>query len=96
MSKQLDHNTTLLRNLGCPIFYADCYQSAGVGVLDIFDFFCFQNRFVTQNPYACYCNTSTVAAVRDVFDFLCLQKTFVAGYPQKAMELHHRNILAGR
>jgi Laminin B (Domain IV) len=61
--------------------YADCDQSTGTGVLDIFDFLCFQNAFVAAEPYACDCDTSTGPAVCDIFDFLCFQNAFVAGCP---------------
>jgi uncharacterized membrane protein len=61
--------------------YADCDQSTGAGVLDIFDFLCFQNSFVNADPYACDCDTSTGPRVCDVFDFLCFQNSFVAGCP---------------
>ena len=57
--------------------YADCDQS---GVLDIFDFLCFQNSFVNGEPYACDCDI-TPAPVCDIFDFLCFQTAFVAGCP---------------
>ena len=33
-----------------PSCYADCDQSPGIGVLDIFDFLCFQNAFVSGCP----------------------------------------------
>jgi probable HAF family extracellular repeat protein len=61
--------------------YADCDTSTGVGVLDVFDFLCFQNAFVSGDPYACDCDTSTGPLVCDVFDFLCFQDAFVAGCP---------------
>ncbi len=61
--------------------YADCDPSTGVGVLDIFDFLCFQNSFVAADPYACDCDTSTGPATCDIFDFLCFQNAFVAGCP---------------
>ncbi len=61
--------------------YADCDQSTGVGVLDVFDFLCFQNSFVNAEPYACDCDTSTGPGVCDIFDFLCFQDAFVAGCP---------------
>jgi FG-GAP repeat len=64
-----------------PLCYADCDQSTGAGVLDIFDFLCFQTAFVTNNPYACDCTTSTGPLVCDVFDFLCFQNSFVTGCP---------------
>ncbi len=60
---------------------ADCDQSTGTGVLDIFDFLCWQNSFVLGEPYACDCDTSTGNGVCDVFDFLCFQDAFVAGCP---------------
>ena len=60
--------------------YADC---DGSGMLDIFDFLCFQNSFVNGEPYACDCDTSTGTnpPVCDIFDFLCFQNAFVAGCP---------------
>jgi probable HAF family extracellular repeat protein len=60
---------------------ADCDQSTGAGVLDIFDFLCFQDLFVAGDPYACDCDTSTGPLVCDIFDFLCFQNAFVAGCP---------------
>ena len=61
----------------CP---ADC---DGSGVLDIFDFLCFQNSFVNGESYACDCDTTTgtLPPVCDIFDFLCFQNAFVAGCP---------------
>ena len=61
--------------------YADCDQSTGAGVLDLFDFLCFQNNFVLGEPYACDCDTSTGPLVCDLFDFLCFQDAFVGGCP---------------
>ncbi len=59
--------------------YADCDQSTGPGVLDIFDFLCFGNMFATNDPYACGCDTSTGPGVCDIFDFLCFGNAFSAG-----------------
>jgi hypothetical protein len=75
-------NDTVVR-LECEgiICYADCDQSTGNGVLDIFDYLCFQNSFVSSEPYACDCDTSTGNGVCDVFDFLCFQDAFVGGCP---------------
>ncbi len=61
--------------------YADCDPSTGPGVLDIFDFLCFGNRFHAGDPYACDCDTSTGANVCDIFDFLCFGNAFSAGCP---------------
>ena len=61
--------------------HPDCDLSSGPGVLDIFDFLCFQNSFVIGEKYACDCDTSTGFGVCDVFDFLCFQSAFVAGCP---------------
>jgi len=61
--------------------YADCDRSTGSGMLDVFDFLCFQNAFVSQRPYACDCDTTTGNGVCDIFDFLCFQNAFVAGCP---------------
>ena len=60
---------------GVPSCYADCDPN---GVLDIFDFLCFQNSFVLGEPYACECDPDPVC---DIFDFLCFQNAFVAGCP---------------
>jgi hypothetical protein len=56
---------------GC---YADC---DGTGVLDVFDFLCFQDAFVSGDPYADCTGEGTL----DVFDFLCFQDAFVTGCP---------------
>ena len=61
--------------------YADCDTSTGIGVLDIFDFLCFGNRFSAGDPYACDCDTSTGPNVCDIFDFLCFGNEFNAGCP---------------
>jgi hypothetical protein len=61
--------------------YPDCDTSTGPGVLDIFDFLCFQNRYDAGSPYACDCGTSTGPGVCDIFDFLCFQNAFDAGGP---------------
>lgn len=63
---------------GC---YPDCDTTTGPGVLDIFDFLCFQNRYDVGAPYACDCDTSTGRGVCDIFDFLCFQNAFDAGCP---------------
>jgi hypothetical protein len=63
----------------CATCYADCDTSTGTGTLDIFDFLCFQNAFVANDPYACDCDTTTGTRVCDIFDFLCFQNAFVAG-----------------
>ena len=61
--------------------YADCDQSTGVGVLDIIDFLCFQDSFVSGTAYACDCDTSTGPLVCDIIDFLCFQNAFAMGCP---------------
>lgn len=61
--------------------YADCDQGTGAGVLDMNDFLCFQDSFITAKPYACNCDNSTGLGNCDVFDFLCYQSAFVAGCP---------------
>ena len=60
--------------------YADCDRTTGTGVLDIFDFLCFQNSFVGGDPegYACSCAKGGTP-VCDIFDFLCFQNAFVGG-----------------
>ena len=61
--------------------YPDCDTSTGVGVLDIFDFLCFGNRFAANDPFACDCDTTTGVGVCDIFDFLCFGNAFNAGCP---------------
>ena len=61
--------------------YPDCDTSTGPGVLDIFDFLCFQNRYDANDPYACDCDTSTGPGLCDIFDFLCFQNAFAGGCP---------------
>jgi len=78
---QVDGIKVTAEVIDCSTCYADCDQSTGPGVLDVFDFLCFQNSFVAGNPYACDCDTSTGPGVCDVFDFLCFQNAFVAGCP---------------
>ena len=51
---------------------ADC---DGSGVLDFFDFLCFQNHFAAGDPYA-DCDAS---GALDFFDFLCFQNLFAGG-----------------
>jgi hypothetical protein len=63
---------------GC---YPDCDTQTGIGVLDIFDFLCFGNRFTANDPYACDCDVSTGMGVCDIFDFLCFGNAFTAGCP---------------
>ena len=63
---------------GC---YPDCDSSTGPGVLDIFDFLCFQNRYAAGASYACNCDTTTGQDLCDIFDFLCFQNAYSAGCP---------------
>jgi hypothetical protein len=56
---------------GC---YADC---DGNGVLDFFDFLCFQNLFLAADPRG-DCDRN---GVFDFFDFLCFQNAFLVGCP---------------
>ena len=59
--------------------YPDCDTSTGPGILDIFDFLCFGNRFAAGDPYACDCDVSTGPGLCDIFDFLCFGNEFSAG-----------------
>jgi len=61
----------------CEECYADCDSSTGAGTLDIFDFLCFQDAYVSGDLYA-DCDGS---GGLDVFDFLCFQNAFVVGCP---------------
>jgi hypothetical protein len=54
--------------------YPDCDDN---GVLDFFDFLCFQNAFLAGDPYADCDGNGTL----DFFDFLCFQNAFLAGCP---------------
>ena len=54
--------------------YGDCDSN---GVLDIFDFLCFQNAFVAGDPYA-DCDRD---GQWTLFDFVCFQSEFVGGCP---------------
>ncbi|MFG0285271.1 MAG: S8 family serine peptidase [Phycisphaerales bacterium JB039] len=54
--------------------YPDCN---GDGILDLFDFLCFQNQFGAGEPEA-DCNGD---GILDLFDFLCFQNEFAAGCP---------------
>jgi hypothetical protein len=60
---------------------ADCDQSTGCGILDVFDFLCFQDAWYRGAPLACGCDASTGPLSCDIFDFLCFQDAFVAGCP---------------
>lgn len=62
-----------------PACWADCDQSTGAGVLDVFDFLCFGNLFAAGDPYACDCDASTGRGVCDVFDYLCFGNAFSQG-----------------
>jgi hypothetical protein len=56
----------------------DCYPDCNDdGVLDFFDFLCFQNAFLAGDPWA-DCDGD---GVLDFFDFLCFQNEFLAGCP---------------
>lgn len=58
--------------LECSPCYADC---DGSGVLDVFDFICFQNRLVSMNPEADCDENGTLNA----FDYLCFVEAFALG-----------------
>jgi uncharacterized membrane protein len=60
-----------------PFCYADCDRSSGKGVLDLFDFLCFINKFNSNDPYG---NCDNDGAF-DLFDFLCFINHFNAGCP---------------
>jgi len=54
--------------------YSDCDAT---GVLDFWDFLCFQNAFAVGDPYA-DCDGDGDSTF---FDFLCFQNEFIAGCP---------------
>ncbi|MFG0284325.1 MAG: GC-type dockerin domain-anchored protein, partial [Phycisphaerales bacterium JB039] len=63
---------------GIPDECEDCYADCdGDGILDLFDFLCFQNAFATADPYA-DCDGD---GLFDIFDFLCFQNAFGVGCP---------------
>jgi glucose/arabinose dehydrogenase len=68
---------SIYRIVPAPPCYPDCDTSSGQNVLDIFDFLCFQDAFVSGDPYADCTGEGTL----DVFDFLCFQDAFVTGCP---------------
>ena len=60
------------------IVTGDCYADCdGNGVLDFFDFLCYQNSIAAAEPRA-DCDGS---GALDFFDFLCFQNAFEAGCP---------------
>jgi hypothetical protein len=73
---------SIARLAACEVLcYPDCDTQTGPGVLDIFDFLCFGNRFSFGDPYACDCDTTTGPGLCDIFDFLCFGNAFNAGCP---------------
>lgn len=58
-----------------PPCYADCHRTGWARVLDVFDFLCFQDAFVSGDPYA-DCDGS---GLLDIIDFLCFQDEFLHG-----------------
>ncbi len=62
------------------LWYADCDDNLHGPPLDLFDFLCWQNRFVNADPYACDCDVSTGFGVCDLFDFLCYQDAFMRAW----------------
>jgi hypothetical protein len=61
--------------LGCSVCAADCDPSTGEGVLDLFDFLCFLNRYNKGDSLA-DCDDDEVL---DLFDFLCFVNAFNEG-----------------
>lgn len=61
-----------------PFCHADCDQSTGAGTLDVFDFLCFQERFLAGDSLYADCDRDGALTV---FDLLCFQNEFVAGCP---------------
>lgn len=59
--------------------YADCDQSNGRNILDVFDMLCFANAFGAGDPYACDCTTITGPGICDIFDYLCFAAHFQRG-----------------
>jgi len=51
------------------------------GVLDIYDYFCFLEAFIEEEPYACGMSGSGGEMMCDIFDFLAFQDAFVTGCP---------------
>ncbi|MFG0283508.1 MAG: hypothetical protein ACF8R7_03720 [Phycisphaerales bacterium JB039] len=71
-------NVTAWDNLTIEQIDAGCYADCdGNGILDFFDFLCFQNAFATGDPYA-DCDGNSIL---DFFDFLCFQNEFAVGCP---------------
>jgi trimeric autotransporter adhesin len=67
-----------LARWGCPHPTLGCYGDCDLnGTLDFFDFLCFQNAFLAQDPYA-DCDRDGILSF---FDLLCFQNAFLAGCP---------------
>jgi hypothetical protein len=64
--------------------FVDCYANCDPGgpppSLNIFDFSCFVNRFVSGNP-AANCDFSTTPPVLNILDFNCFLNSWTAGCP---------------
>lgn len=60
---------------------ADCDDSTGRGILDVFDYLCFLNRFQQSDPWACEFDVFTGPGVCDVFDYVAFHAAFAEGCP---------------
>jgi len=62
------------------VCYPNCDGSTASPVLNISDFTCFMNSYLSATGYA-NCDGSTTPPVHDVRDFICFQTRFAAGCP---------------
>jgi hypothetical protein len=69
---------TLARYPG--LCYPNCDHSTSLPLLNVLDFNCFLNRFVTSDAYA-NCDGSTAPPTLNVLDFNCFLNAFTAGCP---------------
>jgi len=75
LSWEVDYGATSVAIEVIGACYPDCSTGTGAGVLDIFDFICFQDAFVSGDPYADCTGEGTL----DIFDFVCFQDAFTLG-----------------
>jgi hypothetical protein len=58
--------------------YPNCDNSTALPCLNVNDFVCFSNAFVSGNTYA-NCDNSTFAPVLTVMDYICFMMSYAAG-----------------
>jgi hypothetical protein len=72
-----------LARWGCAaaaVCYANCDSSSAPPILNVNDFACFLNRYVSGDAWA-NCDGSTTAPVLNINDFSCFINRYAAGCP---------------